>query len=172
MDLTNRINILLVEDNDSEALFMLHTLQESLLPNTVHHVPTGEEALAFLNGDGKHNGTPRPDLILLDLNLPGLDGFGVLKLVKAHNEWKSIPIIIVTSSALEEDMHRIRRLEADHYLSKPFDLEGYSDLVQDIEEFWAAPRSAVSHATQHGSQSPAGLDQNGLGRPLPPPMTA
>lgn len=96
----------------------------------------GQEALGLLNGDGKHNGTPRPDPILLDLNLPGLDGFDVLKAIKTHDEWKSIPVIIVTSSALEEDIHRARRFEADHYFSKPFDLEGYSDLVQDIEEFW------------------------------------
>jgi chemotaxis family two-component system response regulator Rcp1 len=142
MNCSQRINILLVEDSESDASLILHTFQQSPLPEDVHHVPTGEDALAALHAGETRNGTPYPDMILLDLKLPGLDGFDILQRVKTHNEWKSIPVIVVTSSALEEDIHRAMSLEADLYLSKPLDLEGYSDLVKEIEEFWTNRGSA------------------------------
>ena len=135
MDGAPGIKILLVEDSDSDATFMLHTLEQSSLPGNVYRVPTGEEALALLNEEPV-NGNPRPDLIVLDLKLPGLDGFDVLKRIKTHEELKTIPVLIVTSSALEEDIHRAMNLQADLYLSKPFDLEGYAELVIEIEDFW------------------------------------
>ena len=139
MNIPQRITILLVEDTDSDATLMLHALQQSSLPEKVHRVRTGEDALAVLI-DGKINGNSYPDLVLLDLKLPRLEGFGTLQRIKTHDEWKVIPVIIVTSSALEEDIHRAMQLEADHYLSKPSDLEGYSDLVEKIEEFWTNQR--------------------------------
>jgi two-component system response regulator len=142
MSFSQQINILLVEDSDSDATIILHALQQSPLPGKVHRVPTGEDALAVLYGDGEHDGTPRPDLILLDLNLPGLHGFDVLEAVKTNDDLKSIFVIIVTSSAVEEDVHRASRLRADLYLSKPINLEGYSDLVADIEKFCTAHASA------------------------------
>ncbi|HUS39546.1 MAG TPA: response regulator [Pirellulales bacterium] len=136
MSLSQRINILVVEDSESDATFILHGLEQSSLPENIHRVPTGEEALAVLNADGRENGTPRPHLILLDLNLPGLDGFDILKTIKANHSWKTIPVIIVSSSALKEDIQRARQLKADLYLTKPFDLDGYSELAKTLEEFW------------------------------------
>lgn len=130
------MEILLVEDSKSDAHLTIETLGESRVRNNVHWVKNGVEAIDFLYKQGKYTDAPRPDLILLDLNLPKKNGGKVLEEIKHNDRLKSIPVIVLTTSAEEEDVLRIYQLQANSYLVKPVDLEQFIAVVKSIETFW------------------------------------
>jgi len=130
------IEILLVEDSPGDANLALEALETSKVRNTVSVVGDGEEAMAFLRGTGKHAGASRPDLILLDLNLPKKDGREVLEEIKTDDDLKRIPVVILTTSQAEEDILRSYNLHANCYITKPLDLHQFIRVVKAIEDFW------------------------------------
>lgn len=144
---TDSINILLVEDNPADAELTRLAMDDVKMINSLHIVSDGIAAMDFLHRRGAFGNAPRPDLILLDLNLPRKDGREVLGEIKAHEELKTIPIVILTSSSAEEDILRTYKLHANAYISKPVDLDQFIRVVRSIEEFWIAivklpPKSA------------------------------
>lgn len=132
------VEILLVEDSASDADLTEEALSEGKVLNHLHWVQDGVEALAFLHRQGKYSDAPRPDLILLDLNLPKKDGRDVLAQIKADPNLKLIPVVILTTSAAERDILRTYELNANCYVTKPIDLEQFISVVKLIEEFWLA----------------------------------
>jgi CheY-like chemotaxis protein len=132
----NSIEILLVEDNPGDADLAREALQTGKVRNTLHVVSDGEAAMAFLRRQGKYADAPRPDLVLLDLNLPKKDGREVLAEVKADEDLKRIPVVILTISKAEEDILKTYNLHANCYITKPIDLNQFIRVVQAIEEFW------------------------------------
>ena len=130
------IEILLVEDNPADIRLTTEVLKDVKLCNTIHVARDGIEALEFLRGEGKFRGFPQPDLILLDLNLPRLDGREVLRVIKIDPELKRIPVVILTTSDAEQDILKSYELHANCYITKPVDLEQFSKVVQCIEDFW------------------------------------
>ncbi len=130
------VEILLVEDNPGDVDLALEALEDSKISNTVSVVGDGEEAMAFLRRSGKYTAAPRPDLILLDLNMPKKDGREVLAEIKADEDLKRIPVVILTSSQTEEDIFRSYNLHANCYITKPIDLHQFIRVVKAIEDFW------------------------------------
>ncbi len=130
------IEILLVEDNPGDARLTTEALKEAKVRNKLRHIDDGVEALAFLRRQGKHAGAPRPDLILLDLNLPRKDGREVLAEIKADQSLKRIPVVILTTSQAEEDILRAYNLNANCYVSKPVDLDQFIKVIRGINDFW------------------------------------
>lgn len=130
------IEILLVEDNPGDARLAQEALKESKVRNTMHVVGDGVEAMDFLHREGKYEGVPRPDLILLDLNLPRKDGREVLEEIKADDDLKRIPVVILTISKDEEDVFRTYDLHANCYVVKPIDLDQFIKVVKAVEDFW------------------------------------
>ena len=130
------IDILLVEDNPGDVELTREALHDSKVHMRLHVVPDGVEALAFLRCQGPYADAPRPDLVLLDLNLPRKDGRGVLADVKQDPELKHIPIVILTSSQAEQDILRAYELQANCYVTKPVDLDQFITIVRSIEQFW------------------------------------
>jgi CheY-like chemotaxis protein len=130
------IEILLVEDNPGDARLTTEALKEARVRNKLNHIDDGDEALAFLRRQGKYSGAQRPDLILLDLNLPRKDGREVLAEIKADDRLKRIPVVILTTSQAEEDILRAYNLNANCYVSKPVDLEQFIRVVRTINDFW------------------------------------
>jgi chemotaxis family two-component system response regulator Rcp1 len=130
------IEILLVEDNPGDARLTQEALRDAKVRNNLHVVLDGVEALAFLRRQGKHAAVPRPDLILLDLNLPKKDGREVLEEIKHDDQLRHIPIVILTTSQAEKDIIESYRLRANAFVTKPVDLEQFLKVVQSIEHFW------------------------------------
>lgn len=130
------IEILLVEDNPGDARLAKEALKDSKLKNNLFVVEDGEEAMKFLKKDGKYKDVKRPDLILLDLNLPKKDGREVLKEIKTDENLKRIPVVILTMSKSEEDIFKSYNLHANCFITKPIDLNQFIKVVQSIEEFW------------------------------------
>lgn len=130
------IEILLIEDNPGDARLATEALREAKVHNNLHWVADGEEALAFLRREGNHAAAPRPDLILLDLNLPRKDGRQVLTEIKAHERWKRIPVVVLTTSQAEEDVLKVYNLNANCFITKPVDLDQFMKVVKTIEDFW------------------------------------
>ncbi|MBN2352174.1 MAG: response regulator [Spirochaetales bacterium] len=130
------VEILLVEDNPGDARLAREALKDSKLINNLSHVADGEEAMDFLRREGKYADAPRPDLILLDLNLPKKDGREVLAEIKIDENLKRIPVVILTVSSAEEDIFRTYNLHANCYITKPIDLNQFMKVVHSIEDFW------------------------------------
>jgi CheY-like chemotaxis protein len=130
------IDILLVEDNPADVRLTQENFKESKILNNLHVVKDGEEAMAFLHRKGKYADAVRPDLILLDLNLPKKDGREVLAEIKTDEELKSIPVVILTISKAEEDILKSYNLHANCYIIKPIDIEQFNKIVRSIEDFW------------------------------------
>ena len=130
------IDVLLVEDNPGDVRLTREALKEGKIRNNLHVARDGVEALAFLRREGEHADAPRPDVILLDLNLPRKDGREVLTEVKGDPALRQIPVVILTSSQAEEDICRAYDLHANCYISKPVDLDQFIRVVKSIEEFW------------------------------------
>jgi chemotaxis family two-component system response regulator Rcp1 len=130
------IEILLVEDNLGDANLAREALENSKVINHLSVVGDGEAALAYLRRQGKYADAPRPDLILLDLNLPKKDGREVLAEIKADDVLKCIPVVILTTSEAEEDILKTYNLHANCYITKPIDLIQFLKVVQAIEDFW------------------------------------
>jgi CheY-like chemotaxis protein len=127
---------LLVEDNPGDVRLTREALNESKLRNNLSICTDGVEALAFLRREGKYADAPRPDLILLDLNLPRKDGRQVLAEIKADPNLKRIPVVIITSSEAEQDVLASYDLHVNCYVTKPVDLEQFIKVVRSIETFW------------------------------------
>lgn len=132
------INILLVEDNPADVRLTREALTEAKVLNTLHVTADGVAALAFLRRVGRHAESPRPDLILLDLNLPKKDGREVLAEIKMDDELNLIPVVILTTSSAEEDVVRTYKLHANAYVTKPVDFKQFLRVIRSIEQFWLA----------------------------------
>ena len=130
------IDILLVEDNPGDVRLTKEAFKEGKLKNNLHVVKDGVEAMAFLQKEGKYTSASCPDLILLDLNLPKKDGREVLKEIKADENLRRIPVVILTTSKAEEDILKTYDLHANCYITKPVDMEQFIKIVKYIEEFW------------------------------------
>ena len=130
------IEILLVEDNPGDVRLTQEALKEGKVYSNLHWAKDGVEALEFLQREGKHASAPRPDLILLDLNLPKKDGREVLAVIKNDDRLKHIPVVVLTTSKAEEDVLRSYELHANCYVTKPVDLEKFIVVVQSIDRFW------------------------------------
>lgn len=130
------IEILLVEDNPGDVDLAREALENSKIHNLLHVVGNGEAAMAFLRRKGKYADAPRPDLVLLDLNLPRKDGREVLAEIKSDDYLKRIPVVILTSSKDEEDILKSYNLHANCYITKPMDLTQFIKVIKSIEDFW------------------------------------
>ena len=130
------IEILLVEDNEADARLAGEALMEAKVCNNVSWVRNGLDALRFLHREDEHAGAPEPDLILLDLNLPKMDGREVLVQVKSDSALRHIPVVVLSSSSAEEDIARSYDLRANCYITKPIDLGQFLKVVRAIESFW------------------------------------
>ncbi len=130
------IEILLVEDNPADIRLTQEALREGKVKNRLSVARDGVEALAFLRREGPFSSAPRPDLILLDLNLPRRDGREVLAEIKADDELKRIPVVVLTTSSAELDILKSYSLHANCYITKPVDLEQFVSVVKSIDDFW------------------------------------
>jgi chemotaxis family two-component system response regulator Rcp1 len=130
------IEILMVEDSPSDALISREALAYAKVLNHLHVVEDGVRAIAFLRREGLYAQAPRPALILLDLNLPKKDGREVLAEVKADDQLKTIPVVVLTTSRAEEDILRAYGLHANCYITKPVDFVRFAEVVRAIEHFW------------------------------------
>ena len=130
------VEILLVEDNAGDARLTREAFKDCKLLNALHHVQDGVEAMAFLRREGPYENAPRPDLILLDLNLPRMDGREVLEAVKRDADLKRIPVLVLTTSNDEQDVLKAYHLHANCFITKPVRLEDFLKVVQSIEGFW------------------------------------
>lgn len=132
------IEILLVEDNRDEASLTMETLSEGRVRNRVSLVEDGVDAITFLRREGRFANAPRPDLILLDLNLPRKNGREVLAEIKQDPGLKRIPVIILSSSSAQDDVLATYNLHANCYIAKPLDLDDFIAAVRKVEDFWIA----------------------------------
>ena len=130
------IEILLVEDNPGDVRLTIEALKEGKVRNRLSVARDGVEALAFLRREGSHTNASRPDLILLDLNLPKKDGREVLAEIKEDPRLRRIPVVVLTTSKAEEDILRTYDLHANCYITKPVDLEQFISVVRSIDDFW------------------------------------
>ncbi|MEW6333823.1 MAG: response regulator [Thermodesulfobacteriota bacterium] len=130
------IEILLVEDNPGDVDLTRDALENSKIKNRLHVVDNGEAAMAFLRRGGAYADAPRPDLVLLDLNLPRKDGREVLAEIKTDEHLKRIPVVILTTSKDEEDILKSYNLHANCYITKPIDIHQFFKVVKSIEDFW------------------------------------
>ena len=134
--LVKPIEILLVEDNQGDADLAREALEGSKFNNILNVVDDGEKAMAYLRRDGLYAKVSRPDLILLDLNIPKKDGRQVLAEIKSDDDLKRIPVIILTTSRAEEDVIKSYNLHCNCYITKPIDLNQFLNVVRSIEDFW------------------------------------
>ncbi len=132
----NPVEILLVEDNPGDARLAIEVLKEAKVRNALHWVKDGVEALEFLRREKGYAKAPRPDVILLDLNLPRKDGREVLAEIKQDDSLMRIPVVVLTISKDEEDIFKTYNLHANCYVTKPLDLDQFVKVVRSIEDFW------------------------------------
>jgi CheY-like chemotaxis protein len=130
------IDVLLVEDDEGDVLMTREAFEHHKLRNQLHVVPDGVEAISFLRREGKHEGAPRPGLILLDLNLPRKDGREVLEEIKSDETLRCIPVVVLTTSQAEEDILRSYNLHANAYVAKPVDFDRFIDVIRQIDDFF------------------------------------
>ncbi len=130
------IDVLLVEDDPGDTLMIREAFEDNKVRNELSSVTDGVQALEFLRREGDHAGAPRPDLILLDLNLPRKDGREVLAEIKADDDLRTIPVVILTTSQAEEDVLRSYELHANAYVTKPVDFERFIEVVRQIDNFF------------------------------------
>ncbi len=128
--------VLLVEDDPGDVLMIREAFDENRVRNELHVCSDGEDALAFLRQEAPHVAAPRPDLVLLDLNLPRRDGREVLAEIKADDRLRTIPVVILTTSEAEEDVLRSYALHANAYVTKPVDFDRFIDVVRQIDDFF------------------------------------
>ena len=131
-----QIEVLLVEDDPGDVLMTREAFEDYKLTNQLHVVQDGADAMAFLRQEGEYADVPRPDLVLLDLNLPRMDGREVLQAIKSDPELASIPVVVLTTSEAEEDVLRSYSLHANAYVTKPVDFERFIDVVRRIDDFF------------------------------------
>jgi CheY-like chemotaxis protein len=131
-----QVEILLVEDDPGDVLMTREAFADYKLRNKLHVVDDGAEAMAFLRQEGRYADRPRPDLVLLDLNLPRMDGREVLEAIKSDPELASIPVVVLTTSEAEDDVLRSYSLHANAYVTKPVDFERFIEVVRQIDDFF------------------------------------
>lgn len=130
------IDILLVEDDPGDELITREAFEHNKLQNRLHVARDGEEGLNYLYQSGAYQDAPRPDLILLDLNLPKYDGRHLLETIKSDPDLSRIPVVVLTTSSAEEDILRSYKLHANAYVTKPVDLDQFINAVRQIDEFF------------------------------------
>ncbi|MFC5471290.1 response regulator [Cohnella suwonensis] len=130
------VEILLVEDNPGDIRLIVEVLKEGKVQNCLHVVEDGEQALAYLRRQGEYEKSIKPDVILLDLNLPKIDGHGVLEAIKKDDSLKHIPVIVLTTSEADQDILKAYNLHANCYIRKPVNLDEFLTVVRSIENFW------------------------------------
>ena len=130
------VSILLVEDNPADVVLTKQSFEKSKLAVTLSVTVDGEEALEYLNREGKYSDVESPDMILLDLNLPKVDGREVLAYVKSNEDLKKIPVVVLTSSMADQDIVESYAKGANCYVQKPVDFETFKDIISKVEEFW------------------------------------
>lgn len=131
------INILLVEDNPADVLLTAEALREAMVPHDLSVVNNGADAIFFLKRQGRYEGSPRPNLILLDINLPKKNGFEVLADIKEDRDLKRIPVIVLTTSSSRQDILKAYDLRANCYIVKPIELDDFFRVIRDTEHFWS-----------------------------------
>jgi len=129
-------NVLLVEDSEDDIELTLEALEDSRVRMEIHVVKDGISALSFLRREGEYGDKPRPDLILLDLNLPLKDGREVLKEIREDPDLTDIPVVVLTTSEVEEDILKAYKLHANCYIAKPVDFLRFTEIIKQIEGFW------------------------------------
>lgn len=134
--MTAPIDILLVEDNEGDVHLTQEALKKAKVRNRVHTTTDGVEAMQFLRREKPFTDAPRPDLVLLDLNLPNMDGREVLEAMKSDPSLRTIPVVVVTSSAAEQDIVRTYALNANCYVTKPVDLQQFLHVIGTVGDFW------------------------------------
>ncbi len=148
MSLTRAIDILLVEDNPGDIDLTREAFEDANIPTNLFVVEDGEDAISFLKLEGKHAGKPRPDVILLDLNLPKKGGHEVLNFIKNHDILRCIPVVILTSSQAESDILKSYNLYANSFVTKPIDSVKFVTVMKTFEDFWlkiaALPKNTQS----------------------------
>ena len=130
------IEVLLVEDDPGDVMMTREAFQDYKLHNQLHVVSDGAEAMEFLRQEGEYAGRPRPDLVLLDLNLPRMDGRQVLEAIKSDPDLASIPVVVLTTSENEDDVLRSYSLHANAYVTKPVDFQRFIEVVRQIDDFF------------------------------------
>ena len=130
------ITILLVDDDADDRFLTQEALRESRLSNDVHEAVDGEDALAFLRREGEHAKAPRPDIVLLDLNMPRKDGRETLAEIKADPGLRSIPIVVLTTSKAEQDIFRSYDLGASSFITKPVEFGSFVEIMRDLSRYW------------------------------------
>ncbi|MEU6155093.1 response regulator [Actinosynnema sp. NPDC047251] len=130
------LTVLLVEDDPGDVLLITEALREHGLGSDVHTVSDGAEAVSFLYRAGEHADAPRPDLVLLDLNLPRMNGHEVLTHIKSDPDLRSIPVIVLTTSSAPDDLTQTYQAHANAYITKPLDSTGFAKVVNRVEDFF------------------------------------
>lgn len=130
------VRILVVDDDPGDVLMIEEALSGSAVDKTIEVVSDGQEAMEFLRGEGRHEGALRPDMILLDLNMPRMDGRQVLSAVKSDEDLRTIPIVVLTTSNADTDILGSYTLQANAYVTKPIDLDDFNEVVRRIDEFF------------------------------------
>lgn len=130
------IEVLLVEDSPGDVRLTREALKEGKIRNNLSHVPDGVEAMAYLRHEGQYADVPKPDIVLLDLNMPRKDGREVLAEMKADARLKRIPVVVLTTSEAEQDILKTYDLHANCYITKPVDLDQFISIVRSVENFW------------------------------------
>lgn len=152
--------ILIVEDNTADLMIMQEALLDTRLPANVHTAANGEDAMKFLRRVGEYSAAPRPHLILLDLNMPRMNGHEVLQEIKSDRLLMRIPVVILTTSLADDDISRAYAAHANCYIRKPVDFSSFCDVMQRIEAFWfgtvslpanSAPARQVPHHLAQGA---------------------
>ena len=154
--LQKTINLLLVEDNPADIRLTEEALKEGSIPVSLSVATDGQQAVDFVYRRGKYINAPRPDLILLDLNLPRKSGREVLSEIKGDPDLKRIPILVMTTSTAEQDVARAYSLNANCYIAKPLELSEFISVVQSIEDFWLTRASLPSNPEVEKWPSPSG----------------
>ncbi|MFI5837766.1 response regulator [Micromonospora sp. NPDC051300] len=142
----NPVRILVVDDDPGDVLMIEEALEESDVEKVIDVVADGEEAMEFLRREGRHTGAQRPDVILLDLNMPRMDGRQVLGEVKRDEDLRTIPIVVLTTSNADTDVVSSYTLQANAYVTKPIDLDDFNDVVRRIDEFFGRVVVLPKHA--------------------------
>jgi chemotaxis family two-component system response regulator Rcp1 len=130
------VEIFMVEDNTGDVRLAIEAFKENRFVHNLSTVPDGKEALLFLQKEGRYKDTPRPDLILLDLNLPKMDGREVLARIKNDPNLKNIPVVVLTSSKADDDIRNAYDNHANSYITKPIDLDAFIRIIKSIESYW------------------------------------
>lgn len=149
MNATNNqtpIEILLVEDNPGDARLAKEALKDSKLLNNIHHVIDGEQAIQFMRKEGDYQDAVRPDIVLLDLNLPRKDGREVLADIKNDPDLQTIPVVVLTTSEAEQDILQSYKLHANCYITKPVDLDKFLQIIDSMQDFWLSIVRLPNHA--------------------------